>query len=148
MIDSQLFSQLSDSPFFIAAAVLGAIGALLILAGLIAMFGFRPLSFLGRTLFGLLLLALGALSGAIAVGIQGYRTLTTEEIAARMVVRPISPQRFLATLRFPDGHMTSYALSGDEIYVDAHVLKWTPLANMLGLHTAYELDRVGGRYRN
>ena len=31
-------------------------------------------------------------------------------------------------------------------YVDAHVLKWKPAVNMLGLHTAYELDRVAGRY--
>ncbi|HEV8243291.1 MAG TPA: hypothetical protein VGQ07_04815, partial [Nitrospirales bacterium] len=29
---------------------------------------------------------------------------------------------------------------------DAHILKWKPLANVLGLHTAYELDRVAGRY--
>ena len=25
-------------------------------------------------------------------------------------------------------------------------LKWHPYANMIGLHTAYELDRVAGRY--
>jgi hypothetical protein len=31
--------------------------------------------------------------------------------------------------------------------VDARILKWHALANTLGLHTAYELDRVGGRYR-
>ncbi len=38
-------------------------------------------------------------------------------------------------------------LAGDELYVDAQILKWTPLANLLGLHTAYDLDRVAGRYR-
>jgi hypothetical protein len=38
-------------------------------------------------------------------------------------------------------------LSGDELYVDAHILKWKPIANLLGLHTQYELDRVAGRYR-
>ena len=37
-------------------------------------------------------------------------------------------------------------MRGDEIYVDAHVLKWKPIANLIGLHTAYELDRVAGRY--
>src|SRR5207245_9850808 len=30
---------------------------------------------------------------------------------------------------------------------DAHILKWKPLANLHGLHTAYELDRIAGRYR-
>jgi len=30
--------------------------------------------------------------------------------------------------------------------VDAHILKWKPVANFFGLHTTYELDRVAGRY--
>src|SRR5207248_2711286 len=29
----------------------------------------------------------------------------------------------------------------------ARILKWHALANLLGLSTAYELDRVGGRFR-
>ena len=99
-----------------------------------------------RTLLGLLLVALGLLEGAITVGIQGYRALTYEEVAARVSVRPTGPQRFTASFRFPDGRQASYALAGDEIYVDAHVLKWHPLINLLGLPTAYELDRVEGRY--
>jgi hypothetical protein len=40
-----------------------------------------------------------------------------------------------------------FDLSGDAIYVDAHILKWRPVVNLLGLHTVYELDRVAGRYR-
>jgi hypothetical protein len=39
-----------------------------------------------------------------------------------------------------------HELSGDQLYVDAHILKWKPWANLLGLHTAYDLDRVAGRY--
>jgi hypothetical protein len=30
--------------------------------------------------------------------------------------------------------------------VDAHILKWEPIVNVLGLHTGYELDRIAGRY--
>ncbi len=146
MTDPIFLSQLAVSPLFIAAAALGVIGAILVLAGLVALFGLRPLRFVYRTLAGLLLLSLGALSGTIAVGIQGYRALTREDVAARMVVRPLGPQRFTAVFRFPDGRQATYLLAGDEIYVDAHILKWNPLANVLGLHTAYELDRVGGRY--
>src|SRR5436190_1062340 len=37
-------------------------------------------------------------------------------------------------------------LAGDAFYMDAHILKWHPWANLLGLHTVYELDRVAGRY--
>ncbi|MBN1471070.1 MAG: hypothetical protein JW925_04760, partial [Syntrophaceae bacterium] len=38
------------------------------------------------------------------------------------------------------------SLAGDQLYVDAHILKWKPVANIFGLHTSYELDRVAGRY--
>ena len=39
-----------------------------------------------------------------------------------------------------------YDFAGDAFYVDAHILKWHSLVNLVGLHTAYELDRVAGRY--
>jgi hypothetical protein len=139
-------SDLPTSPFFIAAVMLGTLGVILIVAGLAALVRARPLRFALRTLAGLLLLSFGAFVGTIVIGIQGYRTLTREDVAARLSVRPVGPQRFAATVRFPDGREATYDLAGDEIYVDAHILKWKPFANVLGLHTAYELDRVAGRY--
>jgi hypothetical protein len=135
------------SPFVLAAAGFGALGAILVIAGLVALFRWRPMRFLLRTLSGLLLLSLGALSGSIALGIQGYQALTREEVAARIVVRPAGPQKFSATVQYPDGRTQAFDLAGDEIYVDAHILKWKPIANLIGLHTAYELDRIGGRYQ-
>ncbi|SRR5713101_12112 len=137
----------SSLPWMLGAAVLASLGAFLVLAGLTALFGLHPLRFISRTLLGLLLITLGLLEGTITVGIQGYRALMREELAARIVVRPSGPRRFTATLRFPDGREATYPISGDEIYVDARILKWHALANVLGLGTAYELDRVGGRYR-
>jgi hypothetical protein len=138
--------ELLASPLFIIAAACGVLGVILVLAGLAALWRARLLRFAGRMVFGLLLIALGAFAGSIAVGMQGYRALTHEEVAARILVRPAGAQRFSATFRYPDGRQATYELAGDEIYVDAHVLKWKPLANALGLHTAYELDRVAGRY--
>lgn len=132
----------------IAGLVLGTIGLLLVLAGLIALVRLRPLRALTRVLAGGLGVALGAFALALAVGVQGYRALTVEDLAARIEVAPSGPQRFVATFHYPDGRVASYAINGDAIYVDAHVLKWKPWVNMLGLHTAYELSRVGGRYDN
>jgi hypothetical protein len=140
-------SDLTASPFFLAGIVLGILGAILILAGIAALLRARALPFALRTLSGLLLLSIGALAGAIAVGTQGYLALTREDLAARLFVQPRGPQRFEAMVRFPDGRKATFELAGDEIYVDAHIIKWKALANILGLHTAYELDRVGGRYR-
>jgi len=135
------------TPLAIAALVVGALGALFLLGAIIALFRARALGFAMRVLAATALLALGALFGAIAIGTQGYRALTREDLAARIVVQPTGAQRFSATVRFADGREASYELAGDEIYVDAHILKWRPLANVLGLHTAYELGRLAGRYR-
>jgi hypothetical protein len=147
MPDLGFLTQASSLPWILGAAVLLSLGLILILAGLTALFGLHPLRFVTRTLLGLLLISLGVLEGTITIGIQGYRALTQEDLAARISVRPYAPQQFTAKLRFPDGHEESYNVSGDEIYLDARILKWHALANMLGLTTAYELDRIGGRYR-
>ena len=141
-------SDFMTSPLFVVAAVLAACGVIATFAGLVALARARPLRFAIRTLSGLLLLAGGTLAGGIVLGIQGYRALTHEDIAAHVTVRPAEAQRFTAVFRFPDGREAAFELAGDEIYVDAHILKWKPLVNVLGLHTAYELDRVTGRYHD
>lgn len=101
-----------------------------------------------RSLLALLMLTLALLFGAISISLQGYRALTKEERAAVVRVEPAGPQQFIARFTFPDGSQRAFSLAGDQLYVDAHILKWTPLVNMLGLHTVYELDRVAGRYEN
>lgn len=107
----------------------------------------RRLHSLMGMLAGALFLALAALCGTIAVGIRGYRALTREEVAARITTEPIGPQRFRATVTLADSSVRMYDLAGDAVYVDAHILKWRPIANLLGLHTVYELDRISGRYQ-
>ena len=134
------------SPFVLAAALLGALGGIFVFAGLVALMRWKPLRFTLRTLTGLLLLSLGGFAGAVGVGMSGYRSLTREDVAARIIVRPVGPQRFAATFLISDRPEMTYELAGDAIYIDAHILKWSPMVNVLGLHTAYELDRVAGRY--
>ncbi len=96
----------------------------------------------------LLLLSLSALFGTISLAIQGYHALTREDVAATVRVEPQGEQKFTARIFLPDGKEKIFSLSGDQFYIDAHILKWKPLANFLGLHTSYQLDRVGGRYAN
>jgi hypothetical protein len=97
-------------------------------------------------MFAVVALSVAGLCFTISVATRGYRAFTREEVAAVVETRPTGPQRFDAAFTFPDGRTATYGLTGDELYVDAHILKWKPLANLLGLHTAYELDRVTGRY--
>lgn len=97
-------------------------------------------------LVGLLFLSLAALFATVTISIQGYRVLTYEEVAARVKIELREPEKFEVYFQFPDGRMTTFLLSGNEFYVDSHILKWKPIANLFGLHTIYELDRIAGRY--
>ena len=96
----------------------------------------------------LLMLSLSALFGTISIAIQGYHALTREDLAAVVKIEPTGAQKFTARFHLPDGSEKAFSLSGDQLYVDAHILKWKPIANIFGLHTAYELDRVAGRFKS
>lgn len=142
-----MFAQLTNSPYFLAGLVFIFLGLILSITGFTALMQAKISSFTLRTTLGFLLLLFGSLSGMVALGIQGYQALTKESVAARISVSPVAPKRFAAIIRYPNGRTENFMIAGDEIYIDAHILKWQPLANMFGLHTAYELDRIGGRYR-
>ena len=130
------------------AALFAIVGLALVIAAVKALRRWRPLRMSLRLLLALMFFAVATACGAIALGVQGYRALTHEDIAVVVRTEPLGPHRFQAHFRFPDGREVSHTLSGDQLYVDAHILKWHPLANVLGLHTVYELDRVAGRYHD
>src|SRR5262245_31972811 len=88
------------SPLLITA---GALGLLLLAAALFALVHASALKCVVRLLLGAMLLSLGAVCGLVVVGVQGYRALTHEALAARMLIWPTGPQRFTATIQFPDG---------------------------------------------
>lgn len=133
-------------PLIVAGLCMLVLGAAFLFAAVTAFRARRVLGATTRGLLGLLLLALAALAGTITVGIQGYRALTYEEVAATVKTEPLGSRRFRATIVLPDRRLAMYELAGDAFYVDARILKWHPWANVLGLHTAYELERVAGRY--
>lgn len=93
-----------------------------------------------------LCLSLAALAATLAVSTQGYRALTGEEVALTVTVTPTGEQRFNARAVFPDGRDTTVVVHGDQLMVDAHILKWHYWANVFGLTTEYEIDRMQGRY--
>lgn len=140
-------AQYASAPLFVAGVVFALAGLIVVFLGFARLLERRPFGFAIRALLGTTLALAGVLAIGLVLGVQGYVALTREVVAMRITVSPRGEQRFDAHLRFADGRQASYALAGDEIYVDAHILKWTPAANLLGLHTAYELDRIAGRYR-
>lgn len=100
----------------------------------------------GGTTVGLLFASLGALSATLGVSTQGYRALTSEELAATITTVPTGPRAFQAYVEFPDGRDTTFAVAGDQVLVDARILKWHAVGNLIGLRTQYELERLTGRY--
>jgi len=132
----------------IFSLIVGAIGFLFIVAALVALARRKPLRTFSHLVVAVLCLAVAGLFAMIGVATQGYQAFNQETLAASVQVEPLGEQRFRARLRMPDGREVVHELAGDELYVDAHILKWKPIANFFGLHTAYELDRIAGRYSN
>jgi len=128
-------------------AALLLLGALLLFGVAIRCF-WRRRALVGATtgLLGVVALASGFGLAALAFSVQGYSALSHEALAGTLRTRPLGERIFLAELELPDGSSQQFPIEGDQLYVDARILKWKPWANLLGLHTGYRLDRIGGRY--
>ena len=133
-------------PLFVVTMTCAAVSVVLLAAAGLAFARRRWLGVFSSVALAVVLLALAALAATLSLGTQGYRALTREETAALITLERTGPQTVTAHFRFPDGREAAFEVAGDELYVDAHILKWHPLANLIGLHTGYELDRVAGRY--
>jgi hypothetical protein len=130
----------------IIAVGLAVVSLLLLAVGVAALRRHRWLGSLGSAGAGALFLSLAALTGVLGLSTQGYRGLVAEELAVTVTTVPVEEGVFQAYVEFPDGRVESFRVAGDQFQVDAHILKWHPLASVLGIHTLYELDRLSGRY--
>jgi hypothetical protein len=77
-----------------------------------------------------------------------YQRLTYESVIADIYVRKIGPQKFQLSLSYSDADADQhyYIVEGDQWQLDARVLKWKSWANLIGLDSFYQLDRLSGRY--
>jgi len=94
-----------------------------------------------------LLVAGAGLLFSFSLTLHTYARLTWEEPVAHLSFVELGPQLYTATLvRAPSSDVETFALNGDEWQLDARVLKWRGVANVLGLDARYRLERLGGRY--
>lgn len=135
-----------DTVSYYVAVGLAALSLVVFAISIRAFRGRRWLASVGSAGTGALFLSTAALAATIGISTQGYRALTREEVAATITTVPTGPDAFQAFVEFPDGRDTTLHVLGDQLMVDAHILKWRPMANVLGVHTWYELDRLSGRY--
>lgn len=135
-----------SKPLIVVAMLFALLGLIFLILTIAALKKKKLFNTAMKFVIALLMSSLSALFGAISIAIQGYHALTREELAATVKVEPAGEQKFMARFSLPDGGEKVFSLAGDQLYVDARILKWKPLANIFGLHTSYELDRVAGRY--
>ncbi|MCK9420741.1 MAG: hypothetical protein M0R70_15385 [Nitrospirae bacterium] len=135
-----------SNPLLIVALLFALLGLVFLIMTIAALKKRKVFGTAMNFVIALLMISLAALFGTVIIAVQGYHALTREELAAIVNVEPTGKQTFIARFSLPDGGEKIFSLSGDQLYIDAHILKWKPLANIFGLHTSYELDRVAGRY--
>jgi hypothetical protein len=82
----------------------------------------------------------------VAANLRTYQRLSAEQPAGELQFARIGYHQFNGVFTFPSGERADFALRGDEWQVDARVLKWQTLANLVGFDAAYRLDRISGRY--
>jgi hypothetical protein len=134
-------------PVLLAVALgFGAFAVVLLILAVRTLRARRWMGAAGSTTVGALFASLAALAATLSVSTQGYRALTSEEVAMTVTTVPTGPHAFQAYVEHPDGRDTTLAVRGDQVLVDARILKWRYIGNVLGLHTQYELDRLSGRY--
>jgi hypothetical protein len=121
-------------------------GILLLIAAVRRLRRRRLLGGATRGAAGLMLLLLSVCAGLLATNLRTYQRLTIEQPAAELQLTRTAERQFNAVLTYPTGERANFALHGDEWQVDARVLKWHALANLVGFDTAYRLERIGGRY--
>ena len=90
------------------------------------------------------LLASGA--GLVAANLFTYARLTHEQEAARIAMSKLGERHFAVSVRAGDDRPQRYEVRGDEWQIDARVLKWRAMGNLLGFDTVYRLERLSGRY--
>jgi hypothetical protein len=79
-----------------------------------------------------------------------YQRLTQESLVADVYLHKLGPQKYQLSLSFSESDENShyYVLQGDQWQLDARILKWKSWANLIGLDSYYQLERLSGRYQN
>lgn len=137
-----------DAQVVIVGIALGGV----LLAAPLELAAFRRLGRLQLARGTLLMLAggvvilVGAGAGLVAAHLRTYARLTHEQEAARVTMRRLGERHFAVSVQAGGAAPRQLELRGDEWQIDARVLKWRALGNIVGFDTVYRLERISGRY--
>ncbi len=129
--------------------VIGIIGMIFIVWAIANLRKSRWLRTLVSSSFGGLLLALAGMFVLFLSNLYTYQRLTSEREIAELSLLKTGLQQYQASLFFLEQNKNyDFELNGDEWQIDARILKWKYPVIWLGLDSHYQLDRIGGRYRD
>jgi hypothetical protein len=109
----------------------------------------RRLQLVRGTLFflsGATVLLVAAVAVLVAANLYTYARLTHEQEAARVSMRQLGERHYVLSVQPKGEPPRHFELRGDEWQMDARVLKWRAMGNLLGFDTLYRLERLSGRY--
>ena len=85
---------------------------------------------------------------SVTLNLYTYNRLTAEQDVAMLEIEQIGLHQYKVMLLETNGNHSEYEMYGDEWQLDARIIKWSGLANMLGLNTIFRLERLSGRYND
>ena len=124
---------------------------LLLLIALLLFAGARRTRGVGRFLrgvFGLLFFLLALALGGRGLALLNYLLIADDVAVAHLSMKQLGLQHFEVTLAPAAGNPRTLDLHGDQWEVDARVIRWKLSAQLAGFPPLYQLERIGGRYRD
>lgn len=138
-----------DTKVILPMLLLSLLGILLIMLALTRLFRGKITLVCMQGISGVAFLGIGILFIASALNLHTYQRLTYEQEIARLTFKKISPQNYNVSINFVySGQQQDFNIKGDEWQMDARILKWSPVVQLLGLDSNYRLERLSGRYRD
>jgi hypothetical protein len=136
-----------DHRILACLAVLMALSVLLTILGIRQLLRKKIIIASIQSLTGVTLLLASLLLLSIATNLYSYDRLTYEENIADLTFKQLDKQQFLVKITYKNKpESDQFHINGDEWQIDARVIKWHGLAQLLGLNAQYRLERISGRY--
>ena len=131
--------------WWVLPAVTGIIGLILVLGGIGKLIGLKVAQGAARLVLGAGALGITGVIAFAGLNLQTYKRLTYERDVATITFKATeTPGTLTAHVVYDGGDKAEYVLAGDEFTMRARVIKFRPMANMLGYDSVYRLDRLEG----
>jgi hypothetical protein len=136
--------------WWIMPSIAGVIGLLLLFAGFGKLANLKPFAGVARLAFGTGFVGIAGMVAFIGLNIQTYKRLTYERPVAvvKFAAVPGQEAAYTADVTFSDGtHLlqadgTQPVFRGDEWQIGARVIKFKPMANILGYDSVYRIEHM------